>query len=81
MLTIKLILIGYTFGWVLTQWLNKGFLYFGKLTWLKYICQKCITFWLTVILATVNHFVLMDIIMVSSIAAMLAYLHQNKLEE
>jgi hypothetical protein len=81
MVIIKIILLGYTFGWVLTSWINKMFLYFNKLTWLKYICQKCITFWLTLIISIICGLSLFNIILAASSAAMIAYYHINKFEE
>lgn len=81
MLIIKYIIACFTISWVITNWINLIALFFGKLNLTNYICQKCITFWFTVFITTVNNFNFFNILFISSASAFLAYIYTTKFEE
>lgn len=78
---IKEIIFAFATGWVITSWLSLGCLILKKLKWLNYICQKCLTFWLSIFYFTINNYPTQDIIMIAATAAFLAHLYTTKIED
>lgn len=43
---MEIIIFLFLVGWMVTDLLSKGALLIGKIKLLKYLCQKCLTFWI-----------------------------------